>query len=227
MPTETGISQAHRDIPFVDHNKIIAAVGKKILTPLGLHRDGKSRLWYDDHGWWAILVEFQPSAWGRGSYLNVGVSWMFYEASHWTFDIGYREDAFRPAMQEMQFDAAMHEVAAHAVRLVKDYRSRFSSLAAMYAHYLKLETRLGWPEYHAGILAGLSDQYAAAKTHFAAVMEQPCNFAWQHGLRSRCLELTRALDEPQLFRAMILGIIMRCRAARCLEEKRIEEIVFA
>lgn len=66
----------------MDHNKIIQAVAKKALSPLGLRRDGKSRVWYDDHGWWAIVVEFQPSSWGRGSYLNVGLSWMLYEQSH-------------------------------------------------------------------------------------------------------------------------------------------------
>jgi hypothetical protein len=42
-----------------------------VLTPLGLTQRGRSRLWLDDHGWWLIVVEFQPSAWSRGSHLNV------------------------------------------------------------------------------------------------------------------------------------------------------------
>jgi hypothetical protein len=87
----------------MDHNKIILAVAKQALSSLGLQRVGKSRVWYDDHGWWAIVVEFQPSSWGRGSYLNVGLSWMLYEQSHWAFDIGYREEGFQQAMREQQF----------------------------------------------------------------------------------------------------------------------------
>ena len=57
-----------------DHNRVIDAEARQALKPLGLYRKGKSRVWYDDHGWWLIQVEFQPSAWFRGSYLNVGIS---------------------------------------------------------------------------------------------------------------------------------------------------------
>ena len=46
----------------MDHNKIIASAAKSALKPLGLKRVGRSRTWYDDHGWWAVVVEFQPSA---------------------------------------------------------------------------------------------------------------------------------------------------------------------
>ena len=75
------------------HNKIVSGITKEELSPLGLKRQGK-RLWYDDHGWFAIVVEFQPSSWDKGSYLNVGISFMFYENAHWTFDHGYREQSF-------------------------------------------------------------------------------------------------------------------------------------
>ena len=57
-----------------DHNRVIDAEARQALKPLGLYRKGKSRVWYDDHGWWLIQVEFQPSAWSRGCHLNVGIS---------------------------------------------------------------------------------------------------------------------------------------------------------
>lgn len=74
----------------MDHNKVIRAAAKSALTPLGLKQQRNSRIWYDDRGWWALVVEFQPSGFQRGSYLNVGVVWMFYESEHWAFDIGGR-----------------------------------------------------------------------------------------------------------------------------------------
>jgi hypothetical protein len=40
-------------------------------------RKGRSRVWFDDQGWWIGVVEFQPSSWSRGTYLNVGVSWLW------------------------------------------------------------------------------------------------------------------------------------------------------
>jgi hypothetical protein len=47
---------------------VITAEARHVLKPLGLVRRGNSRVWIDDHGWWTIQVEFQPSAWSKGSY---------------------------------------------------------------------------------------------------------------------------------------------------------------
>ena len=92
----------------MDHNKLIASAAKDALTPLGLKRQGKSRIWYDDHGWWSIVVEFQPSSWSRGTFLNVGVCWHLYEQAHWSFNVGHRELEFSAAQDESQFsDAAL------------------------------------------------------------------------------------------------------------------------
>lgn len=208
----------------MDHNKIIAAVAKKALTPLGLRRDGRSRVWYDDHGWWAIVVEFQPSSWSRGSYLNVGLSWMLYEQSHWAFDIGCREEAFRPAKQEEQFEAAMESIAAQASRSVLKYREQFASLPQMYSYYRGLKDRRGWPDYYAGVLGGLLGDRSSAEQHFSAVIAEPCTTAWLHGRRLRCIDLVRSLREAQFFRDSVMGIVMRSRSARCLEEMPLEEI---
>ena len=66
---------------------------KMTLAPEGLFRVGASRRWIDDNGYFVIQVEFQPSAYDRGSYLNVGISFLW-EASEGlnetlAFNIGY------------------------------------------------------------------------------------------------------------------------------------------
>lgn len=58
-----------------DHNKILNAAAREVLRPLGFRQRGRSRMWFEDRGWWLVLVEFQPSQWSRGSYLNVGPMW--------------------------------------------------------------------------------------------------------------------------------------------------------
>ncbi|MGY0375270.1 hypothetical protein [Clostridium sp. JNZ J1-5] len=77
------------------HDKIIKKAAKEILIPLGMFQKGQSRCWLDDNGWYITQVEFQPSAWSKGAYLNVGVSflWEKSEALNNTlsFDFGYRE----------------------------------------------------------------------------------------------------------------------------------------
>lgn len=58
------------------HDKIIAEAAKAALRSLGFQRKGRSRTWLADHGWWLTIVEFQPSAWSKGSYLNVAAHWL-------------------------------------------------------------------------------------------------------------------------------------------------------
>src|SRR5262249_47199237 len=49
------------------HAAIIDRAARTVLQPLGLRRKGRSRLWYDDQGWRAFFVEFQPSDWSKGT----------------------------------------------------------------------------------------------------------------------------------------------------------------
>jgi hypothetical protein len=209
----------------MNHNKIITVAAKKALAPLGLKQQRNSRIWYDDRGWWAIVVEFQPSSWDRGSYLNVAVSWMLYEHDHWTFDIGGRADKFRSATAVEGFEAATSELASHAVRLVQEYRDRFQTLDAMYAYYnATIERHGGWPDYYAGVLAGLRGDRASAEQHFTSVMAASAMTTWHRALQFRCQDLMRLLGEPEFFRSSVFGIVLRCRAGRCLEDISAEEI---
>lgn len=74
----------------IDHNRIIALVAKERLGELGISRKGNSRTWYKDNGWWVLLIEFQPSSWDRGTYLNVGVTWLWNAKGYLSFDQGGR-----------------------------------------------------------------------------------------------------------------------------------------
>jgi hypothetical protein len=210
----------------MDHNKLITAAAKKALASLGLRRQRKSRIWYDDHGWWAIVVEFQPSSWDRGSYLNVALSWMLYECDHWTLDICNREEGgFRSATSGDDFEAAMTDLAARAARRVLDYRERFSSLDKMCKHYDTIEGHGGWPDYYAGVLAGLHGNREAAERRLSLVLSAQAATTWHRALQFRCQDLIRFLGEPTFFRDSVLGIILRCRSGRCLEDQPVEEIM--
>jgi len=206
-----------------DHNKLITAAAKKALSPLGLRQQRKSRLWYDDHGWWAIIVEFQPSSWDRGTYLNVGVSWMLYESEHWTFDIGHRIDGFRSATSA-GFETTMANVAAQAANKVQEYRERFATLDAVSTYYQTIDGRGGWPDYHAGVIEGLRGNRNAAEQRFSSVMKSDATTTWHRALQYRCQDLMRLLPEPKSFRDSILGIVLRCRSGRCLDDMPVDEI---
>lgn len=75
-----------------DHSKMINKTAKKVFGPYGIKQKGKSRIWLDDYGWYTTVIEFQPFNGRQGTTLNIGVNFNWHEQSHFSFDIGYRQD---------------------------------------------------------------------------------------------------------------------------------------
>ena len=68
------------------HDRIIHALCKEILLPMGVFQKGRSRLYLDDNGWYVTMIEFQPSGFSKGTYLNVGMHFLFKREDCWSFD---------------------------------------------------------------------------------------------------------------------------------------------
>jgi len=109
------------------HDKIINNVSKRILAPEGLFRKGQSRIWLDDNGFFMVMVEYQPSSWSKGTYLNVGVSFLwdlFDEIEDVSrFNYGYRvlnHTQYRG--NDLKFEQAVEKYAFTALEKVKEYR---------------------------------------------------------------------------------------------------------
>src|SRR2546426_11816134 len=97
-----------------EHGRLIAAAAKTALLPLGCRRKGQSRLWYSDQRFWIISIEFQPSAWSKGSYLNVGAAWLWHARTGFGFDAGYRVADFISFESQEQFAPLIEQMAARA-----------------------------------------------------------------------------------------------------------------
>jgi len=59
------------------HSKIINEVCKEILIPLGVFQKGTSRVYIDDNDYYFTVIEFQPSSFDRGTYLNIGITFLW------------------------------------------------------------------------------------------------------------------------------------------------------
>lgn len=103
------------------------------LSPLGCMQKGRSRTWLDDRSWWIGVVEFQPSAWARGSYLNVGACWLWYEKEYLSFDDGHRVESFQSFASDEQFASVAEKLAQRASQEVMTLRQRFPSFAHVQA----------------------------------------------------------------------------------------------
>lgn len=107
----------------INHNKIINQAARSVLKKNGLFQKGSSRTWIDDNGWFLIVVEFQPSNWDKGSYLNVSIHYLWRMQDYISFDFGHRENDFVAfSGDEEQFYADMVRLANKALEKVIEYR---------------------------------------------------------------------------------------------------------
>ena len=159
------------------HNKIINMAARKILAPEGLFRVGSSRTWIDDNGYFVIQVEFQPSSYDRGSYLNVGISFLW-EASEGlndtlAFNIGYRVDkagytSYRG--NDVAYEKKMEQIAEAALEKVREYRLFRDMDYAKEQMEIKMgnipEEKRFWEVYHLAMLCFLKRDFEEGKEYF-------------------------------------------------------------
>jgi hypothetical protein len=199
-----------------EHGRIIAAAAKAALLPLGCHRHGRSRVWIADQGFWIIVIEFQPSGFAKGSYLNVGAMWLWYVKDHWTFDYGNRVADFEAFQSAVQFTPLAESLAARAAQEVQALRQKFSSLSDvaghLTAHVADPEQPQWWPTYHAAVAAGIAGDVTTSKQLFRRIEECSAACDWQRKLQSDSSVLAEQLDRATKFHASVLAVVEQSRA---------------
>jgi hypothetical protein len=206
-----------------EHGRIIAAVATAALAPIGCIRKGHSRVWYSDQRYWLIGVEFQPSGWSKGSYLNVRVAWLWKDS--YGYDLGDRPMDFVPFENAEQFTPRIVEMAQIAAREVHKQREHFQSFDKIYRYLLDNSHHDSWPKYNAAIAAALAGDFAISRQlfdHLAAWTTY--GYEWQEKLKADSRALADLLSSPAQFRAAVLEKIQRRRKlmrlqpdTRCLD----------
>lgn len=199
------------------HDSMIADAAKATLGPLGFRRKGRSRAWLADHGWWLIVVEFQPSAWSKGSYLNVAAHWLWSEMGTVSFDFGGRIAEHVEYLTDAQFAPAATQLAERAAKEAQRLAETFTSLSAAADVPLKearteiLPAHLhpGWRDYNAGVAAGLVGRTEDATEMFGQILESAVPAGSTLHLAARRM-MQRAADTPGL-RKEVISLIERQR----------------
>lgn len=208
-------------VPF-DHNRLLKAVAAEVLEPVGLSQLGRSRTWIDDHGWWATLVAFGGSGFGRGSYLNVGVTLLWGPLGGVAFDTDVKhawktpmsrlETQFIEARRPDWWERDVHAFAAGAVEHLESIRRRRNDVAA-------LRERLGstdrfWDRYHRAIASGLLGQRDEAVRGFQSLSEEAAatGWDWMVDAASVATDLIAAVEDPRAFGMAVADLVERRRA---------------
>lgn len=169
------------------HEKIIADTGRRILVPEGLFRKGSSRILLEDHGFYLIQVEFQPSAYAKGAYLNVGVSFLFQYTDGLNetlpYHIGGRIAEFIEYRDDESFRKEMEQYAEKAMEKVREFRELESFEAAGEVLQKQIQNkgtdRFCWEMYELAMLNFLSGDWEEGNSMLAVTMDAlNRNYVW-------------------------------------------------
>jgi len=198
--------------------QLLTAAARRILRPLGLHQRGRSRLWLGDHGWWLVVVEFQPSSWSKVSYLNVGAMWLWFEKDYFSFDDGYRVEGLASFENEAQFTPVAENLAQRAADEVRRYRALYPSVLSAARRLAAKSPRGFWDSFHAGVACGLAGDSAPAKQFLDEVAGTDDQRDWAQAAATIAREYSLAVEDSARFRRRIEEIIRRARELLRLEQ---------
>ena len=185
-----------------EHGKLIAAAAKAALLPLGCRRKGQSRCWFSDERFWYIFIEFQPSAWSRGTYLNVSPIWFFLEP--WGGEAAHRLGNYIEFESVEQFAPLIEKAAQRVAAEVVTLRAKFRTLADIHRFFAG---NLSWNGnvYRAAITAGLIGDLALARQLFARIkgLDPNKHSTLLKDRQAECTTLAALLHDPQAYRSAI------------------------
>ncbi len=203
------------------HQSIIAKAAKASLFPLGFIRKGQSRIWLKDYGAWVGVVEFQPSHWSKGSFLNVSAHWLWSPPNKkneyvLSLDFGGRCREHVEFQDEEQFERSMTEMAALAALESQRIAVVLQSVKGIADVLTSREQSLQnsgrgrhWGAFHAGIASALAGRFSEADAMFGAILETPAaHDSIMHPAAERWRSL---LGDAPLFRKEVLHEINRQR----------------
>jgi hypothetical protein len=185
-----------------EHSSLIASAAKVALQPLGFVRQGRSRFWLADQRFWIIFADFQPSGWSKGTYLNMGVKWLWEPKP--ILDISDRPVDFIAFESKEQFSPLIERMAEVAAKEALRLKTKFKALDDIYSYLVANAVRDGWPIYHAAIASGLIGDVETSNRLFRRMTNWPTfGYDWELDLKSESATLEALLLDRTQFRAAI------------------------
>jgi hypothetical protein len=185
-----------------EHGRILATAARAALTPLGFWQKGRSRIWLADRGFWLTVVEFQPSGWSKGSYLNVAAHWLWSTMPEvLSFDYMFeRQNRFVEFEDAGQFTPLAKKLAGQAAEESRALETLFAGMHSTAAELVERAKALrGWPTFDAAVATGLIGDMATSKRLFAAAMLDE----WRPDLRALLVPYAEAIVDAAEFRSFI------------------------
>ena len=194
-----------------DHNKLLKRTAKERLTPFGIRQKGNSRSFLFDNGWWTIIIEFQPSSYSKGSYLNIGLDFNFYPRDYFAFTFGYREKAFEEANSETEFLKTINDYCDLTIEKVDNLKVNFKDIWTATNTFKKHVDKDPWNKLDLGILYRLTGKVSDAKHLLLDIKKQKCQYDYEFKRQQFVTEILPWLDDDEIFLIKIKELISQTR----------------
>ena len=194
--------------------------GRAQLFDLGMRPANSSpRHWLTDNRWWLINVEFQASSWSVGSYLNVGVQYLWTVTNHRSFGHGNPRVSVPEHGQFVELAGPEELVHANAMDIARAARNAVLALTENTVdertHLSRLSRQTGsgsWQGLDVAIAKGLLGQRRqAADALHALVHRLDPAIAWQEQLAEDSEYLAELVFSPEQFRSEMHNRVMLTR----------------
>ncbi len=210
-----------------EHGRIITTAAKQHLAPLGCSRRGKSRFWFSDESFWLIGISFEPSSFRQGTYLLVGVQWLWHVKPYFSFDkildiAGRSQKPWVQFESEAQFLPEVERLIARAASDIELFRDLYSSLSSI-AHDLEATANTRstvWQVFHAAVATALAQERPRSRKLFERVIAEPVHHEWQASLNAEAVHLASLVSDRDGFRQAILDRVVQNRGLRRLDVDR-------
>jgi len=189
------------------------------LTPLGFWRKGRSRIWLADRGFWLSIVEFQPSSFGKGSYLNVSAHWLWGPFSD-VLSFDYSVERKKPLIafhDSEQFKILAEHLAEQAAKESQHLQNKITSIHASASLLVAAESasekagrKGGWLAFHAAIASGLSGDMATARILLDKA--DKTIGAWRPDLQNLITPYEKAFANDTAFQSFVAQIVDQRRS---------------
>ena len=181
----------------IDHNKLLTTTAKTKFKPHGIVQKGQSRIFLCDNFWYTIVIEFQPSSWDKGTYLNVSVDFNFYPRDYFAFGYGGRLKEFVTFNNENQFQKDVSDLCDIAIKKIAILKTQFADLSTAKDILSKeLNPADSWNNLDLSILCMLTSDKATAKAILNKVLSDQCDHDWEIQRRKFAVTLMDWFDKP-------------------------------
>ncbi len=200
----------------IDHNKLLKKIAKERLKSYGIFQHGQSRTFLYDRGWFTIVIEFQPSSWSKGTYLNIGVDFNFYPRDYFAFGYGYRENGFEGFKDEEQFNKLVNELCELTIKRVQELEQKFIDVWTALKTADKEKADDTWRIYEVAVLNILTSNFDKARKQLSQVSKSKCEYDWEIERKKVADELIDWLQERPIDLDKIENLINRTRQLKKL-----------